>query len=337
MRHDKAELLLRLALDMQGTAEGLSLEDIRTRYTDTPLSRRTAERLRDAVERLMPHMELANPGEVLKRWRIRSGNIRGLVQMTAEELAALQTAATGLRRHNLRSSASTLDDLHRKLAALLKPEAQRRLAPDVEFLVSVDGFGMQPGPRVIIPNDILKTLREAMLSDHRVKIHYRGRSTGQLSRQLVAPYGLLYGQRPYLVAYSFGQRAYRLWSLANIERLEMTADSFVRDPEFDLANYAARSFGVFQEEPVEVVLRFVPEAAAEASQFMFHPSQKITTLPDGALEVNFTAGGLLEMCWHLFTWGNAVEIVAPLELRKKMRLLLQESGQLLRRSSRGGK
>ena len=257
--------------------------------------------------------------------------------MTAEELAALQTAATGLRRHNLGGTATALDDLHRKLTVLLKPETQRRLAPDVEFLASVDGFGMQPGPRVIITSDIQKNLREAMLMDRRVKIHYRARSTGQLSRQLLAPYGLLYGQRPYLVAYSFAQRAYRLWSLANIERLEIMADNFVRDPEFDLANYAARSFGVFQEEPVEVVLRFVPEAAAEASQFMFHPSQKITTLPDGALEVNFTAGGLLEMCWHLFTWGNAVEIVAPLELRKKMRLLLQESGQLLRRSSRSRK
>ena len=74
MRHDKAELLLRLALDLQGTAEGLTLEDIRTRYSDKPLSRRTAERLRDAVERLMPQMEQANPGEVPKRWRIRGGD-----------------------------------------------------------------------------------------------------------------------------------------------------------------------------------------------------------------------------------------------------------------------
>ena len=66
MRHDKAELLLRLVLDLQGSADGLTLEDIGSRYSDKPLSRRTAERLRDAVERLVPQLEQANPGEVPK-------------------------------------------------------------------------------------------------------------------------------------------------------------------------------------------------------------------------------------------------------------------------------
>ena len=55
MRYEKSEIVLRIALEMQGSASGLSLEDIRTRYSDKPLSRRTAERLRDAVERLFPH------------------------------------------------------------------------------------------------------------------------------------------------------------------------------------------------------------------------------------------------------------------------------------------
>jgi hypothetical protein len=70
MRYEKSEIVLRIALEMQGSASGLSLEDIRTRYSDKPLSRRTAERLRDAVERLFPHIEQANPGEVPKRWRL---------------------------------------------------------------------------------------------------------------------------------------------------------------------------------------------------------------------------------------------------------------------------
>jgi predicted DNA-binding transcriptional regulator YafY len=34
--------------------------------------------------------------------------------------------------------------------------------------------------------------------------------------------------------------------------------------------------------------------------------------------VRFRAGGVQEMCWHLFTWGTAVTIVAPDELRAAM-------------------
>src|SRR5664280_7202 len=62
MRYEKAETILRIALDMQGSAGGLSLEDIRKNYSDRLLSRRTADRLRDAVERLFPQLDQVNPG-----------------------------------------------------------------------------------------------------------------------------------------------------------------------------------------------------------------------------------------------------------------------------------
>jgi predicted DNA-binding transcriptional regulator YafY len=36
---------------------------------------------------------------------------------------------------------------------------------------------------------------------------------------------------------------------------------------------------------------------------------------DGALSVRFRAGGMQEICWHLFTWGAAVTVIEPEELR----------------------
>jgi hypothetical protein len=61
MRCEKLESLLRVALDLRGNAEGLSLVDIQRRYG---VSRRTAERMRDAIERVFPQLEQANPGEL---------------------------------------------------------------------------------------------------------------------------------------------------------------------------------------------------------------------------------------------------------------------------------
>ncbi len=90
---------------------------------------------------------------------------------------------------------------------------------------------------------------------------------------------------------------------------------FPRRKDFDLAAYAAQSFAVFQEEPIDVVLRFEPEAADDAAGWLFHPSQSIVRETGGALTVRFRAGGVREMCWHLFTWGTAVTIVAPQGLR----------------------
>jgi predicted DNA-binding transcriptional regulator YafY len=39
--------------------------------------------------------------------------------------------------------------------------------------------------------------------------------------------------------------------------------------------------------------------------------------------VRFTAGGVREMCWHLFTWGAAVTVVAPEGLRVAMRAAVE--------------
>ena len=110
----------------------------------------------------------------------------------------------------------------------------------------------------------------------------------------------------------------RLWRLDRIVSVDLLDRGFARREDFDLAAYAAQSFGVFQEEPIDVVLRFEPEAADDAAGWLFHPSQSIEREPDGALIVRFRAGGMQEMCWHLFTWGTAVTIVAPEGLRVEL-------------------
>ena len=63
-----------------------------------------------------------------------------------------------------------------------------------------------------------------------------------------------------------------------------------RGEDFDLLAYAAQSFGVFQEEPIDVVLRFEPEAADDAARWMFHPTQRVEREPGGSLIVRFRSG-----------------------------------------------
>lgn len=320
LRYEKLETLLRVALDLRGNAEGLSLEDIQGRYG---VSRRTAERMRDAIERVFPQLEQANPGELPKRWRIRSAIVSNLAGFSVEELAALNSAAKILRRENLSEPLARLKTLSAKLKSLIRPEAARRIEPDLEALTEAEGTALRPGPRPLIAAEVLSNLRYAIIACRKVQLHYRARGTGRLSRQLVCPYGFLYGNRHYLVAYSMNStvRDYRLFSLSNIEKVELSNFPFKRHNDFLLRAFAERSFGVFQEEPFDVVWRFSPNAAADAKTFLFHPTQTLEDQKDGSLIVRFRAGGALEMCWHLFTWGDQVKVLAPPHLQNLMRKL----------------
>ena len=277
------------------------------------ISRRTAERLKHAVEQVFPELEQSNPGESPKRWRLPPRTLNSLINIDAIELAALENSIEGAARMGLQHLAGNLTSLRDKVRALANPDSIRTAEPDLEALNEAQGIAARPGPRPNIKREILERLREAILGCYRVRIHYRSRGTGKTSRQLVCPYGFIYGNRHYLVAYSLNRMVqdYRLFSLSNISRVDLTDVRFERRSGFSLEKYLERSFGVFQEEPFEVAWKFDPEAAPDAREFNFHPTQRIEELADGSVVVRFVAGGALEMSWHLYTWGEHVEVLEP--------------------------
>lgn len=314
-RYGKTETVLRLAMALQGTAEGISIPGIMQEFG---VGRRTAERMRDAVERVFPQMEQANPGELPKRWRLPSGSLSRLVGFDAPELAAVATAAAQAERAGAVDLAARLRSVERKLLAGQRQGDKARLATDLEGLVEAEGIAMRPGPRPQIAPAVVAALREAILGYRKVRIDYAFRGSGKAGQAVVHPYGFLQGRRHYLVAWSEHEKSrdFRLFDLSRIGAASPLDEGFQRRRGFSLRAFAERSFGVFQEDPIETTWRFAPEAAEEAAEYTFHPTQKLRRIKDGSLEVTFRAAGLREMCWHLFEWGDRVRVVSPARLRR---------------------
>lgn len=314
VRLEKASNLLRLAIELAGSAEGLSLEDISQLFS---VNRRTAERMRDAVRDLFPTFETLPDGKH-KRFRIQGGMSSFLAAPTVSELAELDTVSKGLEQTGHRPRAALLRALQAKIAASLRDGTRRMLAPDMEALCRAEAIARQVGPHAVTDAPTLQLLREALIAMKRVRFSYPlpDRPDGYI--RTVIPYGLLFGRNAYLVGREAGRQDAVLWRLDRMGDLQMTAQRGAPPEAFDLGAYAARSFGTFQEEAVHVVLRFAPSAAEAAARMLFHPSQATRLLEDGRLEVSFTAGGQLEMVHHLFGWGSTVEIVEPPELRTRM-------------------
>ena len=315
MRYEGLTNIVKLAIRMQGLRGGMTLDEIETEFG---VSRRTAERMRDAVQEAFGVLELAEHDDNKRHWRLRSDALRRLVPLSAGELAELGSAAETLERTGFEARAAALRELHTKLRAAQRTDSLARIEADIEALVQAEGLAMRPGPRPRLDRDLLARLREAITTCRIVEVRYLSQSTGRHSRQRIEPYGLLYGNRPFLVGRTDGNDAMRLWRLGNMSEAHVTSESFTRDPGFDLEAYARRSFGTFQEKPEDVVLRFTPEAKRDAVAFLFHPSQTMEENPDGTLTVRFTAGGTDEMCWHLVTWGDSVLVEQPVRLCERL-------------------
>jgi predicted DNA-binding transcriptional regulator YafY len=320
MRYAPAERLLRLARLLAATRTGMTLDEM---AGELGVNRRTAERLRDTLAAMFAQMDCWDDEARVRRWRLPGSALVGVLAPRPEAVAAIETAARECAQRGEADRAALLREAATILRAVMRPDALRRAEPDIAALMEAEGIAMRPGPRPVIATGVLPTLRRAILGMQLVVVRYAGRDAAEPATRILCPYGILHGGRGWLVAHVEGLPEVRLWRLDRIVSVDLLDRGFQRREDFSLADYAARSFGVFQETPIDVVLRFTPEAAEDAAGWLFHPSQIVERAADGVLTVRFRAGGIQEMCWHLFTWGTAVTVVGPEELRLHMARLAQ--------------
>jgi predicted DNA-binding transcriptional regulator YafY len=312
MRYAPAERLLRLARHLAATRAGLTLDEM---ATELGVGRRTAERLRDSLMAMFPQMVARDDDERVRRWLLPASALVGVIDVPAEAVAAIETSARECEARGETNRAALLREASTSLRAMMRPEALRRAEPDIAALMEAEGVAMRPGPRPVVGAGVLSALRRAILGVQPVVVRYLAAEAVEPATRILCPYGILYGGRGWLVATMDGFADMRLWRLDRIVSVDLLDRGFRRRQDFDLTAYAAQSFGVFQEEPIDVALRFDPDAADDAAGWVFHPSQRMERDADGSLIVRFRAGGVQEMCWHFFTWGTAVTIVAPVSLR----------------------
>lgn len=317
MAYEKTYDLLDLAIWMQSTREGVSLNEIAERFH---VSRRTAERMRDMIMRRFPQTEEVVCENNIKRWYIPQGTLKDFIQFSAEELSVLETAASLLKDKQLQNKKDIFQNIINKIKANIKSDVFRKIEPDAEALLEAEGFICRPGPKLIIDNQIIAAIRQAILECHQIKITYFNKMSGKTSTNTLDPYGFLYGERNhYLVAHHsdgyFGDNVHN-FILGNIKSVEILDIPFVPVKNFNLQKYALESFGSYHEEPFDVEWLFDKEVAEEAAQYIFHPTQTITRNSNGSLTVKFRAGGKLEMDWHLYTWGKHVKVIKPTDWGK---------------------
>ena len=312
MRYAPAERLLRLARCLAGTRTGLTLDEM---ATELDVGRRTAERLRDSLSGIFPQLNAWDDDDRIRRWRLPGSALVGIAEIRAEAVAAVEASARQCDIQGEGDRAALLREALTTMRAMMRPDALRRAEPDISALMEAEGVAMRPGPRPRLTPGVLPRLRRAILGMRAVAVQYAGANAETPTSRILCPYGILYGGRGWLVAHVEGQSEMRLWRMDRIGSVDLLDRGFNRQEDFSLASYAAQSFGVFQEDAVDVALSFDSSVAKDAAGWLFHPTQSLTWEADGGLTVRFRAGGLQEMCWHLFTWGAGVTVLAPPELR----------------------
>lgn len=301
---------------MAARRTGVTLMDIEEEFSCV---HRTAQRMTEALCEAFPLTEHSIGDDRRACWRLPVSAIAPLLTPTAEELSALALALEALRKGGHDAEADHGRQLELKMRALIPAKTSRRLAADEDALLEALGHAARPGPRRTANSAVDEAISEALKGPSLLKIRYRSRADQSPRERTVAPHGLLLGVRRYLVARDEAKPVSRLrhYRVEEIDHAEILSQTFDPEPGFNIQAHAARAFGSYEshDEHGEIVWKFAPHATAYARNFTFHPTQTLEEAEDGGLIVRFSASGHLEMCWHLYAWGDAVEVLAPEPLR----------------------
>ena len=119
MSYEKANDLLDLAIWMQSSREGVSLNEISERFG---VSRRTAERMRDMIINRFHQAEEIIGDNNQKRWYIPQGTLKDFIQFSADDLNTLETACTMFKQKQLPDKEKTMQKIINMIKASVKSD-----------------------------------------------------------------------------------------------------------------------------------------------------------------------------------------------------------------------
>ncbi len=310
-RYSRVSDILDLAIYMSSKPLGITINEISQRYN---VSRRTAERMRDSLTCIFSQVDEIETQDSQKHWGFINYSISQLVSFTPKEIANIEQCQ---RRTTNKEMKEELSKTIEKIKSLNRKNIVST-ENNIEMIMQTEGYAIRQMPQYKINIQTLEVIRDALHNSKIVTGIYHNK------KRTIEPLGLIYGAKIYLIAKekAKGDGIYN-YLLHKFQDLNLTDETFNKG-KFNLQEYLNQSFGVYHGKILNVKLSFSKELSEEASQYNFHPTQKIIKEKDDTLTVTFKASGDKEIMWHIFKWGKGCKIISPKSLKDEYKKYLED-------------
>lgn len=172
----------------------------------------------------------------------------------------------------------------------------------------------------------LDDLFQAVADLRPLSLRYKSRDSekgaGDKERITIHPYAMvLHRDSIYCVGYHVTKEAVRTFVLDRMRDTQIEHTEHFELPEdFDIDEYFQGELGVFKSgERHRVVVDFDAQGAEYARMRTVHPTQKLSPLPGGGVRLTMTVGSLLPVTSWVLEWGQRAKVVAPPELKERVK------------------
>jgi predicted DNA-binding transcriptional regulator YafY/predicted RNA-binding Zn-ribbon protein involved in translation (DUF1610 family) len=317
IKRDRTARLLRLQILLWQNPQGLTIEELSRKCLT---SKRTIYRDLQAIESEL-HIPIWEEGN--KRG-IVEGHYLPPISFNIEEAFNIFMASRLLQKqaHSYKLSlASTL----MKISTVIPPFLRNKIIESMEYIEH------EPVEDQKIRN--LKTLIQAWMTQHRVKILYRDEYHPETTEIIIEPYFMepMAGNRT-IYAIAFCPLKQYVYSY-NIDRIigdvTLCADKYEIPIDFNFINVINSTWGLPDgDETTTVKLHFQSTLSKIIMSTLWHPSQVFELQDDGSLLATYKITRIGGFQSWVLSWGDKVEVLEPQTYREKIANLAASLSQI---------
>ena len=176
-RYSRVSDILDLIIFMLSRFNGVSLNDIQERYN---ISRRTAERMRDAVLASFPQVDEIETDDRCKRWGFTNYSLNELVTFSNEDIALLEN----LKKTCDNLSQAEIEDIIIKMKAL-KHKFTKIDDEKIELILHSEGYAIRQTQNFKVDLEQVSVIRQAIKEKNKLRAEYHDKI------RILEPLGLI--------------------------------------------------------------------------------------------------------------------------------------------------
>ena len=171
-----------------------------------------------------------------------------------------------------------------------------------------------------------QVISQALLNRRQIRIEHFNRRAGQSSERLVSPQRLtFYRDNWYLDSWCHQRQGIRSFAVDAISQVEVLAETAMELDEQLLDQELASGYGIFSGAEIQwAELRFSAERARWVAQEQWHPEQQAHFDDEGRYCLSLPYSQETELLMDILRHGPEVEVLAPQNLRAKLKQLIAE-------------
>jgi len=172
-------------------------------------------------------------------------------------------------------------------------------------------------------------LQRALLHQYRLRLTYAKKGLTEIEEYEVDPYTLVFHKGGiYLLGYAHNRNGMRLFALERVRGVNVTRQQFEIPTDFEPELHFRSAFGLVNDTPMKVRVRFSSGIAFTVRERVWRPGQKVETDNEGRVIIEFEAAGEMELVSWILSYGMHAEVLEPIRLRQEVKRQIHMMHQL---------